>query len=114
MSDSRVYEPYIRALLGTASHLCEVVVLKLGIRANPVDGAQRVADGDGGIRVEGVPLEAPCFGKGNSNSHGARPVHQIISMIKWIRTSRLSMKNSLSLGVVAAADGDAAHALRIL
>jgi len=35
-------------------------------------------------------------GKGNSNSHGARPVHQIITMIKWIRTSRLSIKNSLS------------------
>ena len=29
-------------------------------------------------------------GNGNSNSHGARPVHQIISMMKWIRTSRLS------------------------
>ena len=27
----------------------------------------------------------------------ARPVHQIISMIKWIRTSRLSTKNSISL-----------------
>ena len=36
-------------------------------------------------------------GKGNSNSHGARPVHLIITMIKWIRTSRLSIKNSLSL-----------------
>jgi len=35
--------------------------------------------------------------KGNSNSHGARPVHLIITMIKWIRTSRLSIKNSLSL-----------------
>ena len=35
-------------------------------------------------------------GKGNSNSHGARPVYIIISMIKWIRTSRLSIKNSLS------------------
>ena len=35
-------------------------------------------------------------GKENSNSHGARPVHQIISMIKWIRTSRLSIHNSLS------------------
>ena len=33
--------------------------------------------------------------QGNSNSHGARPVHLIISMIKWIRTSRLSIKNSL-------------------
>jgi len=29
--------------------------------------------------------------------HGARPVHLIITMIKWIRTSRLSIKNSLSL-----------------
>jgi len=35
-------------------------------------------------------------GKGNSNSHGARPVHVIITMIKWIRTSKLSIKNSLS------------------
>jgi len=34
-------------------------------------------------------------GKGNSNSHGARPVHLIITMIQWIRTSRLSIKNFL-------------------
>jgi len=34
--------------------------------------------------------------KGNSNSRGARPGHQIVSMIKWIWTSRLSIKNSLS------------------
>jgi len=33
--------------------------------------------------------------------HGARPVHLIITMIKWIRTSRLSMKNSLFEGEVA-------------
>jgi len=26
-------------------------------------------------------------------SHGARPVHLIITMIKWIRTRRLSIKN---------------------
>ena len=31
------------------------------------------------------------------NSHGSRPVHLIITMIKWIRTSRLSITNSLSL-----------------
>jgi len=36
-------------------------------------------------------------GKGNSNPHGARPVHLIITMIKWIRTSRLSIKNSLTV-----------------
>jgi len=39
-------------------------------------------------------------GKGDSNSHCARPVHLIITMIKWIRTSRLTMKNSLSLATV--------------
>ena len=32
-------------------------------------------------------------GTGNSNSHGARTVHQ---KHRWIRTSRLSIKNSLS------------------
>ena len=29
LSDTKVYGPEIRALLGTASHLCEAVVLKL-------------------------------------------------------------------------------------
>jgi len=33
--------------------------------------------------------------KGDSKSHGARPVHPIITAIKWIWTSRLSIKNSL-------------------
>jgi len=31
----------------------------------------------------------------SSTSPSARPIHQIISMIKWIRTSGLSIKNSL-------------------
>jgi len=31
-----------------------------------------------------------------SNSHGARPVRQIISGIKWLRTSELSIKKCLS------------------
>ena len=35
--------------------------------------------------------------KGISNPHGARPVYLIITMTKWTRTSRLSIKNSLSL-----------------
>ena len=34
-------------------------------------------------------------GKGNSNSYGARPVRPIITMLKWIRTSRLSIEKSL-------------------
>ena len=33
-------------------------------------------------------------GKDDSNSHVARPVHLIITMIKWIRTGRLSIKGS--------------------
>ena len=32
-------------------------------------------------------------GKGNSDSHGARPVHLTITTIKWIRTSKLSITN---------------------
>ena len=36
-------------------------------------------------------------GKENSNSHGARLVHLIITSIYWIRTIRLSIKSSLSL-----------------
>ena len=34
-------------------------------------------------------------GSGDALSHGARPVHQIISTIKWNRTSKVSIKNSL-------------------
>ena len=45
------------------------------------------------LPIRKVDVRLP--GKGNSNSHGARPVHLIITMIKWIRTSRLSIKNSL-------------------
>ena len=33
--------------------------------------------------------------EGIETPHGARPVHLILTMIKWIRTSRLSIKNSL-------------------
>ena len=68
-----------------------------------------VASGFGAHRRSGERREVwhrGCFGidrkvdirlpkKGNLNSHGARPVHQIISMMKWIQTSRLSIKNSL-------------------
>ena len=50
------------------------------------------------LEVSSLPrkVDIRLPGKGDSISHGARPVHQIISMIKWIRTSRLSIKNSLS------------------
>ena len=48
-----------------------------------------------GVASRKVDVKLP--GKVNSNSHGARPVHLIITMMKLIRTSRLSIKNSLSL-----------------
>ena len=41
-------------------------------------------------------VDVRLLGKGNSNFHGVRPVHRIMMMIQWIRTSRLSIKNSLS------------------
>ena len=40
-------------------------------------------------------------GSWNSNSHGTRPVHLIITMKKWTRTRRLSLKNSLPLNPFA-------------
>jgi len=55
----------------------------------------------------GVDVRLP--GKGNSNSHGARPVHLIITMIKWIRTSRLSINNSLSVSWGFRADSIRTH-----
>jgi hypothetical protein len=45
-------------------------------------------------------------GEGNSNSRGARPAHQVISIIEWIWTSRSSKKNSLSLEEGAPFGGD--------
>ena len=45
-------------------------------------------------------VDAKLPAKGNSNSHGARPVHLIITIIKWFRTSRLTIK-SLSLQVTS-------------
>ena len=44
-------------------------------------------------------LDVRIPGKGNSNVHGSWPVHLITTMIKWIRTGRLSIKNSLSLSL---------------
>jgi len=44
-------------------------------------------------------VDVRLLGKGNSHAHGARPVHLIITMMKWLRTSRLSIQNSLSVEV---------------
>ena len=48
-------------------------------------------------QCECIKVDRRLPGEGNSNAHGARPVHQIISMIKCIWTSRVSIKNCLSL-----------------
>ena len=50
----------------------------------------------GGWRVETRQVIIRLPVKGDSKSHGARPVHQIVSMMKWIRNSELSIRNPLS------------------
>ena len=45
--------------------------------------------------VPAPPSDASHVRKVDVRLPGASPVHQIITMIKWIRTSRLSTKNSL-------------------
>ena len=40
-------------------------------------------------------VDARLPGKGDLNSHGAKPIHLIITVIELIRTSRLSIKNAL-------------------
>jgi len=39
---------------------------------------------DEGVGARKVDVRLPE--KGKSNSHGARPVHLFITMIKWVRT----------------------------
>ena len=70
------------------------------IRRYSVVFSARMAGCNASIFGHGFPgrpckVDARLPGKGNSTSHGARPVHQIISMIKWIWTSKLSIKHSL-------------------
>jgi len=57
---------------------------------------ENVAQNHGGRYCNLRKVDVRLPGTGHSNSHGARPVHLIITMIKWIRTSRLSIKKSLS------------------
>jgi len=44
------------------------------------------------IRSRPRKVDSRLAGKGKLKSHGARPVHLIISILKWNRTSRLSIK----------------------
>jgi hypothetical protein len=44
-------------------------------------------------------VDVKLHGKGICNSHGARPVHLIITMMMWTRTSRSSIKNCYSAAI---------------
>jgi len=56
LSDTQVYEPQIRALFGTAAHLCTLVVLKLRcvahIRQHQTDGAKKAHQTEGAKKTE--------------------------------------------------------------
>ena len=68
-------------------------------RSSPMHGIRDSVNVMGTLLVRRgcVQVDVRLPGKGNSNSHVARPVHLIITMIKWIRTSRLSIKKKLYL-----------------
>ena len=66
----------------------------VGVEERHVPHEPQLAQHPFHLRVRKVDVRLP--GKGNPKTHGARPVHPIITIIKWIRTSRLSIKNSLS------------------
>ena len=51
----------------------------------------------GGCLRSSKKVDVRLPGKGHSNSPGAKPIHPIITMITWVKTSRLSMKNSRSI-----------------
>ena len=80
LSDSKVYEPYIRARLGTATHFCEVVVRKL--RTVPIGTALSLVPHSGNIDADysqvdvlGVRYKSVNFGakKTPSESELVRP-----------------------------------------
>ena len=85
-----------------------------GERRGEGSGAALVYDIRGGeLQVPTRKVDVRLPGEENSNSHGARPVHLIVSMIKWIRTGGLSIKNSLSAGLHSGLLGDFLNDLEI-
>ena len=79
---------YIRYIY-TYIYMARAIYMRASRKGHSTAGARNMC------ACRKVDVKLP--GKGNSNSHGARPVHLIITMIKWIRTSRLSSNNSLSV-----------------
>ena len=80
LSDTRVYEPPKRARFGTTAQFCTVVVLEM-TRVVPGTGRTRQWELEDFseerwrviTRVRKMEIRLPV--KGNSNSHGARPVY---------------------------------------
>jgi len=79
LSDAQMYEPSIRAILGSAAHFCEAIVLKSRTRItkSPVPDKCCVRWHHAGATKK-VDIRLP--GERNSHSHSARPVYQIVSM----------------------------------
>ena len=66
MSDTKVYEPYVRARLGTTAHFCEVVFLdeRWGILQRVAwEGCRVQVSGLGRVRWEGVHGQGFRIGK---------------------------------------------------
>ena len=70
--------------------------------SHPIHCPYHIHYGHSGPCIHGADDHAAVFAPRlhlpgpNLKPHGARPVHLIIKMIKWIRTSRFLLKNSLS------------------
>jgi hypothetical protein len=86
----RKYSRIIRKLFDIRAFVHQYSKQVFDIREKPTNGSSR------NVPLPDRKVDIRLPGKGISNFHGARPAHQTISIIKWIQTRRLSMKNSLS------------------
>ena len=68
LSDTKVYKPEIRALLGTASHYCEAVVLKSRTVPNQV----RLVRGSSGSNADRIEGDAAGDGRGGFEEGATR------------------------------------------
>ena len=69
-------------------------------------GVELRGTGEATLHLDILPrqVDARQPGKGKANSYGARPVHLIVTMMKWTRTSRMSIKNSPPNGLARKVD----------
>jgi hypothetical protein len=75
---------------------CRFRVDGLGFKLVSPPGTSRALSATRGQRARPEqPVDIRLPGNGKTNSHGARLVHQILTMVIWTRTIRLSRTNSL-------------------